>query len=221
MSNSIYIFYVYAYIRSKDSINGKAGTPYYIGKGKGKRMYDKRHSINLPKNESFIVILESNLSEIGALALERRYIKWFGRIDNNTGILRNRTDGGEGSSGIIVSEDTKYKISAIHKGRKRSEETRKKMSESHKNMTEETRKKMSDAKKKMSVETKLKIGEYNKNKYVSEETRKKISDSLKGKTHSEETRKKISDSLKSKSRSEETKKKMRDAQRARRNRERF
>jgi len=26
-------FYVYAYVRSKDSTTAKAGTPYYIGKG--------------------------------------------------------------------------------------------------------------------------------------------------------------------------------------------
>jgi hypothetical protein len=27
-------FYVYAYLREKDSNNGLAGSPYYIGKGK-------------------------------------------------------------------------------------------------------------------------------------------------------------------------------------------
>ena len=40
--------------------------------------------------------MESNLSELGALALERRYIKWYGRIDLNTGTLRNKTSGGDG-----------------------------------------------------------------------------------------------------------------------------
>ena len=84
------IYYVYAYLRSKDSATAKAGTPYYIGKGKGNRAWSADHTINLPKNNNNIVLLETRLTEIGALALERRLIKWWGRVDLETGILRNR-----------------------------------------------------------------------------------------------------------------------------------
>lgn len=86
------IYYVYAYLRSD-------GTPYYIGKGKGKRSHSHDHTVKLPKDKSRIVFLEKNLTNIGACALERRYIKWYGRKDLGTGILRNRTFGGDGNTG--------------------------------------------------------------------------------------------------------------------------
>ncbi len=92
-------YYVYAYIRSKDSNTAKIGAPYYIGKGKKHRAIE-RHAISVPKNYNYIVILEQNLTEIGALALERRMINWYGRKDLGTGILHNRTDGGESRCGF-------------------------------------------------------------------------------------------------------------------------
>ena len=89
-------FYIYAYIRSKDSKTAKAGTPYYIGKGQGGRAWNYHRNTNQPTHE-YIVILESNLSEIGAFALERKLIQLWGRVSNVKylqGILHNILSGG-------------------------------------------------------------------------------------------------------------------------------
>lgn len=137
--------YVYAYLRCKDSKTAKAGTPYYIGKGSGRRAFvNHRYNggrVQTPKDRKYIVFVECNLTNIGALALERRYIKWYGRIDNNTGILHNHSDGGEGSTGAIRTKEMreKYAMAAKlreqnkkHTGYTISDETRKRMSNASK-----------------------------------------------------------------------------------------
>lgn len=119
---AIYLdYYVYAYIRKSN------GTPYYIGKGRSRRAFICHKNVTTPKDKTKIVFLESNLTEVGALALERRYIRWYGRKDLGTGILHNRTEGGEGTSGKILTETHKAIISQTHKNKIVKKSTREKL----------------------------------------------------------------------------------------------
>lgn len=99
------------------------------------------------------------------------------------------------------------RASSMLKGRKRSAETKRKISEAQKGRTtwnkgiprtEEVKRKLSEAHKGMrqSDEAKRKVSEFNKGKKVSNETRRKIREALTGKPKSEESRRKQSESMK-------------------------
>jgi hypothetical protein len=96
-------FYIYLFLRADC-------TPYYVGKGKGGRAWDQRRGncTKPPTDKSRIVIIHWDLTETAAFILERYYIRWFGRKDIGTGILRNQTDGGEGATGRKGALSAKY-----------------------------------------------------------------------------------------------------------------
>jgi hypothetical protein len=107
--------------------------PFYIGKGKGRRL--KGHTTAKEKSKFNIkshivekIIRETgenpifekvydNLTEDDAFEVERKMIKHFGRINNKTGILANLTDGGRGRVNPITTEETKVKISQVAMGK--------------------------------------------------------------------------------------------------------
>jgi hypothetical protein len=173
----MYIYYVYAYLREDN-------TPYYIGKGTKDRAWKhcKNDVIHPPTQKDRIIIVENNLSNIGALALERRLIRWYGRKDLGTGCLRNTTDGGDGSAGFRHTEEHKAYMSALLKGRSRpahSPESHKKAGEKLKGrtLTEEHKNKLRGRELSDEVREKLKgRTPWNKGKsgIYSEETKELI-----------------------------------------------
>ena len=98
---------------------------------------------------------------------------------------------------LCVSDDTREKISLIHKGKKLSEERKKEIGDFHrgKKLSEEhiDKIKIVNTGKKRTQEHKNKISENNKLRVISNETRNKISNAQKGRKHSDEHRKKVSD----------------------------
>lgn len=173
------------------------------------------------KNIDIEIVYESN-SWDEITKKEQEFIKLYGRNDLGLGPLVNMTDGGEGRINWKITEETRNrmslgrlkvkmpKISEIHKqrireaklGRKPSEETRKKISESSKNRktkyitSEETKKKISIAGKgkKRSKEVREKLSAIRKlmNINLSQERRDEISKLHRGKKLSDETRLKMS-----------------------------
>ena len=183
-------YYTYAYLRED-------GTPYYIGKGKGKRAYKKtkRDIINPPKDKSNIIHLKQNLTEEEAFRHEIYMIAVFGRKDLGTGILHNRTDGGEGTLGVKITPEFRKKMRTISTGRNHTEKTKEKISKANKGKSSWMKGRTH------SEETKEKLSNLLKGREVSEKTRQSISkaqtgenNSFYGKNHTKETRNKMSES---------------------------
>lgn len=123
---------VYQHIR-KD--NNKI---FYIGIGKNmRRPYrkDKRNDIwyNITNKTNYIVeILYKDITWAEAILIEIDLIKKYGRMNNNTGILANMTDGGEGGYNKIVTDETRQLLRDINTGIKKPDWVKQKMSEAQK-----------------------------------------------------------------------------------------
>jgi hypothetical protein len=129
-------YYTYAYLKAD-------GSPYYIGKGKGNRLYDHRGKNCIPpKDKNKIIKLKQNLTEEAAFRHEIYMIAVFGKKCDGTGILMNIADGGNsppkmyGNNSPTKRPEIRAKISAANKislkGRKVTEEVRQKISKTHK-----------------------------------------------------------------------------------------
>jgi hypothetical protein len=160
-------FYTYAYLREDR-------TPYYIGKGSGKRAYDKgKCEIKPPKDKSRVIFLKQNLTEEEAFKHETYMIAVFGRKDLGTGILRNKSDGGEGVSGYTFTETQRQSVIKSNKrrtGTRHTEKTKFLMQQKAKGrkLTEETKQKLREKAKlrvgvgwKHKEKTKIKISNAN------------------------------------------------------------
>jgi len=111
------IYYTYAYLRLD-------GTPYYIGRGKDRRAFQQSgHFVKVPPRDR-ILMLKTEISFEESIKHEIYMIAVFGRKNNNTGILRNYTDGGEGCKGIVFSEESLAKMSRSRTGKKASQSHR-------------------------------------------------------------------------------------------------
>ena len=163
-------------------------------------------------NNPKLVFAAFQMTTIGKYTKERKEnidklsVRLLSELRESNGIAAKLSN-----TGRKRSKETKRKLSEARKRRTISEESRVKISNSLKKyysenknkiskrvITEETRKKMSEAQK-------------NKNYTIAEKTRKKMSESRKGIPKSEEHKRKISESNKGKHHTEESKKKMSDS----------
>jgi hypothetical protein len=172
---SIYYVYVYCDSRKPGKFQYKDldyvfdYEPFYVGKGKGSRIYNHvseadfwfNHISNgktidkeCNKQKIYkilkvyddghfpIIKIKENLTNEDSKKFEILCITNIGRLDLKTGPLTNLTNGGDGNSGQVVSDETKKKISDNHAdvsgknnpiyGKPRSKETKDKISNMHK-----------------------------------------------------------------------------------------
>lgn len=146
------------------------GDPFYVGKGcagRSNRMEGRgEHHKRIVAKHGVEIFVFPRISEQDAFDTE---IRWIRLLKEAGYLLCNRTIGGEGASGNIQSAETIAKRFSKNYGQKRTDETRKKISNANKGKT--------SANKGIPMSTEQKI---------------KISLAHTGKTHSPETKLKMS-----------------------------
>lgn len=255
-------FYVYVLRRpdKEDPLEPGKGQPFYVGKGSNGRIGNHRREGNFlrnksgPKNIKIKIIhklwkqnldfeediIFDNLTEQEAFEIEIQMIGTYGRIGSDIGCLANMTDGGDGTSGRIHSDETREKIRQGNFRRILSEENIKKINQANlgRIFPEETREKMRQGHlnrkfseghkenirqallgKPHSEERKEKNRQSHLGK-ITPEQKEKIRQAQLGRIHSVEHREKNRQAQLGKKRSEETREKMRQAQRLRHQRKR-
>jgi hypothetical protein len=242
-------YYVYLYLDPRVT----PPEPIYVGKGYGARSHAhlswthnpwlrrKIRRIREAGLEPVIKIVRHGLDADEAGEHERMLIREYGRADLNLGTLCNFTDGGEGSTGRVVSEETRALWSKQRCGKPQT--ARQYAANCARRQTPEARRRASAANKgrKPSAETVEAIRQYNRTRPITDAMREKWSRTRKamgvsqdhqkkmqeGKRRAIESRspeeqekifKKISEKNRGAKRSEETKRKMREAWQRRRER---
>lgn len=212
-------FYIYQHIDPRTNLIR------YIGKGRGKRAWDLRDRNAYHKNwlkqlkseglEPIVELIETDKTEEQAFELERL---WIAACRSSFQPLTNLTDGGEGASGCVKSQETRRKQSEAMRGEKHPMfgRTGDKNPRFGKTLSEEHRRKISEALtgKAISEETRRKLSDVNRGKTLSEGTKRKISAAhsgekhhMFGKTHGETTRRKMSEAKLGKAQTEEHRRK--------------
>lgn len=129
----------------------------------------------MPPDERRIRMLRQNVTHEQAREWEKFYIQKFGRVDvgNGRAMLQNRTSGGDGTAGLRQRPQHTAKIREANRGKRRSSETKARISAVSGNR---------------SAEIKAKIASTLQGRKLSDTHKASISASLRGRKISEEQR---------------------------------
>lgn len=160
------IFYVYIHVRLD------SGLPFYVGKGQDNRAWSKNRSNNhwryiVNKHGYSVNIAQDGMAERDAFLLEMWLIA---KLRHDGYDLCNMTDGGDGPSGLIHTDESRAKMSASATGRIMPDHVKLFLSERWK-------------------------GDFNPSKNMSDGHRQSISDRMKGVVRRAESNNKTSESM--------------------------